>query len=115
VPAPSVNNYQQEEPLVRQLSSAGAGRLGPTLPTRDSDRGGRNLSSYSGKLPSLEPAPSAPTIANTPLNVGGQQMFSPFAPSPKPSSPALAILLIGLVAFAIFFVVGYFLGHALIH
>lgn len=112
--APVSMAYQQEEPLVRQFSSAGAGRLAPALPL-SSERGGRNLSSYSGKLPSMEVEPSAPTTSNVPFHEVNQQAFSQVSAPPKRSSPALLILLIGLVAFALFFSVGYFLGHALIH
>ena len=104
--------YQQEEPLVRQYSSVGAGKAAPLLPARDSDRGGRSLSSYSGKLPSLDSGASSPTITNAPLNPPGQEGY----PAPtRGNSPALMILLLGLLAFGLFFVVGYFLGHTLIH
>lgn len=105
----------QEEPLVRQFSPAGVGKVGTPLPTRPGERGGRSLSSYSGKLPSLEVTPSSPTVANTHFNAAGQQPTYPPTPVAKKTSPALIILLIGLVAFGLFFAVGYFLGHALIH
>ena len=45
----------------------------------------------------------------------------PLAPQPVPvtppgkSSPLLMVLLLGLLAFGLFFAAGYFLGHALIH
>lgn len=108
----------QEEPLVRQFSPAGVGKIGTPLPVRDTERGGRSLSSYSGKLPSLDVTPSSPTVANVPFTPN--QVTQPPAGYPAPtgqksSSPALMLLLLGLLAFGLFFVVGYFLGHALIH
>lgn len=111
--APALVTYQQEEPLVRQFSPAGAARGAATLPSRENEHAGRSLSSYSGKLPSLEAAPSAPTMMNA-YNADHPQVLSQTDTGPKSSSPALMILLLGLLAFALFFVVGYFLGHALI-
>lgn len=116
LPVPAALSYQPEEPLVRQYSPAGAAsRLAPALPARDGERGGRSLASYSGKLPSLETTPTSPTAANMPLYENNQQMLPPMTGGAKRSSPALFILLIGLVAFVLFFAVGYFLGQALIH
>lgn len=109
VPAPV------EEPMVRQYSSAGAGKIGSPLPSRDSERGGRSLSSYSGPLPRIELSPSDPTVANAPFIPVNQPTGQPFPQSTGKPSPALIILLIGLLAFGLFFAVGYFLGHALIH
>lgn len=114
LPAPAVLSYQQEESLVRQFSPAGAARMAAALPAREGERSGRGLSSYSGKLPSLQESPSSPTITN-PLFNQGQQMLPQSSSNAKSTSPALMILLLGLLAFALFFVVGYFLGHALIH
>lgn len=105
-----------EEPMVRQFSSAGAARMGALLPSRDSEHSGRGLSSYSGQLPRVEVSPSDPTIANVPFTPN-----RPLAPQPVPvtppgkSSPLLMVLLLGLLAFGLFFAAGYFLGHALIH
>lgn len=106
----------QEESLMRQFSSAGAGKMGSPLPSRDSERNsGRNLSAYSGKLPSLEATPTSPTVANTPYSPSNRSTEYPKPLKVKSPSPALVILLLGLVAFGICFGVGYFLGHALIH
>lgn len=114
-PAPPVSVPVQEEPLVRQFSSAGVGKGGTPLPSRDAERGGRGLSSYSGKLPSLEASPSSPTVANVPFTPVQPPSGYPAQNSTKSSSPALMLLLLGLLIFGLFFVVGYFLGHALIH
>jgi serine/threonine protein kinase len=108
-----------EEPAVRQFSPAAAGKIGSPLPTRDAERGGRSLSSYSGQLPRIDSTPSDPTVANVPFTPVGQPTSPPLplnktASSGRPS-PALLILLIGLIAFGLFFAIGYFLGHALIH
>jgi serine/threonine protein kinase len=105
-----------EEPMIRQFSPAAAGKIGSPLPVRDSASGGRSLSSYSGQMPRIESTPSDPTVPNVPFTPLSQ-FTSPPAPlttSNKPS-PALIVLLIGLIAFGLFFAVGYFLGHALIH
>lgn len=116
VPAPASVGYQlQEEPLVRQYAPAAAGRMAPTLPARDNERGGHNLSSYSGKLPSVDLAPSMQAASDVAAYENVQRALPQDMPGQKQFSPALLILLIGLVAFALFFAVGYFLGHALIH
>lgn len=105
----------QEEPLVRQFSSAGVGKMGSPLPVRETEGVAPGLAPYSGRLPPVESTPSAPTIANVPFTPPHQQMGYAPAPTPKSSSPALMLLLLGLLAFGLFFIVGYFLGHALIH
>lgn len=109
VPAPV------EEPAVRQFSPVGVGRPGPSLPFRDTERGGRSLSSFSGQLPRVSVTPSDPTVANAPFLPPGQKLNNTLPNSPGKPSPALIILLIGLIAFGLFFAIGYFLGHALIH
>lgn len=109
VPAPV------EEPVMRQFSPAAAGKVGSPLPVRDSERGGRSLSSYSGQMPRIESTPSDPTVANVPFTPLSQPTNPPAPLSSGKPSPALIVLLIGLIAFGLFFAVGYFLGHALIH
>ncbi len=103
-----------EEPLVRQFSPAGVGVRGtPVLtPAREV---GRGLPPYSGQLPALDAAPFSPTVANTTFNAARQQNIYPPVGETRQTSPALLVLLLGLLAFGLFFVVGYFLGHALIH
>jgi serine/threonine protein kinase len=115
VPAPASISYQLEESQVRQYSPAGAAKLTSTLSARESEHSGRNIPSYSGKLRLAEPTPPTVAITSAPFQAGGQPMLAPFAPNPKPAPSAWPILLLGLFAFALFFVVGYFLGHALIH
>lgn len=104
-----------EEALMRQFSAAGAGKLGSPLPSRDTERGGRSLSSYSGPLPRVEALPSDPTVANAPFTTPNQPLHGPFSTSTGKPSPTLIVLLIGLIAFGLFFAIGYFLGNALIH
>jgi len=104
-----------EESLVRQFSPAGAGRMSAPLPARDVERGGRSLSSYSGQLPRVDVTPSDPTLANAPFTTPNQPFARPLPVTTSKSSPALIVLLIGLIAFGCFFAIGYFLGHALIH
>ncbi|HEY0755879.1 MAG TPA: protein kinase [Ktedonobacteraceae bacterium] len=105
-----------EEPLIRQFSPAGAGKMGSPspLPSRDAERNARNLSSYSGQLPRIEALSSDPTVANVPFIASRQPLQKPFATNFNKPSPMLIILLLGLIAFGFFFAVGYFLGHMLI-
>jgi serine/threonine protein kinase len=106
-----------EELPVRQFTPAGAGKMGALLPSRDGEHSGRSLSSYSGQLPRVEVSPSDPTIANVPFTPA--RPFAPPVPAsvtpPGKPSPLLIVLLLGLLAFGLFFAAGYFLGHALIH
>ncbi|HEX7736864.1 MAG TPA: protein kinase [Ktedonobacteraceae bacterium] len=104
-----------EEPLARQFSPAGVGKIGSPLPARGSERGGRSLSSYSGQLPRIEATPSDPTVANAPFTEPRQPLGQPLATSASKPSPTLIIFLLGLLAFGCFFAIGYFLGHTLIH
>jgi len=68
-------------------------------------------------LPAAEIAPSAPTIADASLKLAAARRAA--YPQPKAQSqnrsPLLMILLIGLIAFAALFVVGYVIGQFLIH
>lgn len=108
-------NYQVEEPLVRQYSPVSVGTPVAPLSGRESVQGGRALSSYSGKLPALGTASALPRETNGSLNVAGRPPGYLSPPVQPKSSPALTILLLGLLAFGLFFAVGYLLGHVLIH
>lgn len=110
-PAPSA--LVQEESAVRQFSSAGVGKPAGSLPLRENS--GRSLSPYSGPLPSLEAPQAASGVANVPFGSVIDRAQYRASISPKGSSPILMLLLLGLLAFGLFFVAGYFLGHALIH
>ncbi len=115
LPVP-ITNYQFEEPLLRQYAPAGAGKPGSSLPGREGGSRARSLSSYSGKLPALDLVSATPRETNASLNVAGRQ--SDYLPTPgtqKKTSPVVMLLLLGLLAFGIFFTVGYLLGHVLIH
>lgn len=117
LPAPvtTASNYQLAEAPFQQYSPVGAGKLTPTLPSRDVGQSGRSLSSYSGKLPALETAATLPRETNAALNVASRQSgYLPTPPAQK-ASPTLMLLLLGLLAFGLFFAVGYVLGHVLIH
>ena len=123
VAVPVTSSYAQNEPaLARQLSPAPAvgGKLATALPIRDADHSGSRLPprspGQSAKVPVANVAPSAPTIAGPSFKLAGQ----PRATYPEPTarsgrSTLLMILLIGLLAFALLFVVGYFAGQYLIH
>lgn len=110
---PALPTSAQEEPLVRQFSPASVGKPVTSLPTRES--GGRSLSSYSGPLPALETSPAASPLANVPFGSAIDRASYRAALNPKGNSPTLMLFLLGLLAFGLFFVVGYLLGHALIH
>jgi hypothetical protein len=68
------------------------------------------------KLPVAEPTPFAPTVADPALKLSPPPRAA--YPEPKPlnqgRSLVIMILLIGLVAFAALFVIGYFIGQLVI-
>lgn len=116
-PAPPVSvtvatPSQVEEPL---FSPVGVGKLSPSLPVREAGHSGRSLSSYSGKLPTLDVATSTPGEVRGPFEAPLRPSDSLPSSGVSKTSPALTILLLGLLAFGLFFIVGYVLGHLLIH
>ena len=121
VPAPVIGAHAQNEPVAaRPPVPAGGAKLATALPVRDTDHPGSSLApfqSQSLKLPAAEIAPSAPTIADASLKLAAARRAA--YPQPKAQSqnrsPLLMILLIGLIAFAALFVVGYVIGQFLIH
>ena len=123
VAVPATSSYPQNEPaLARQLSPAPAvgGKLATALPTRDADHPGSGLPSQSpgqsANLPIANIAPSAPTVADASFKLAAARQAAypePIARSRR--SSLLMILLIGLLAFGLLFVVGYFAGQYLIH
>jgi serine/threonine protein kinase len=125
-PAPQVmpitSTYQQhEEPLViGQTAPSVGGKLATALPVRDTENAGLGLSSYRAEQ-SVQPAieevtPASPTVADMPLKLAAARQ----AAYPEPDavkdghSSLLPILLIGLIVFALLFIVGYFAGQLLI-
>lgn len=121
VPAPVMSGYAQNEPVAaRPPVPAGGAKLATALPLRDTDHPGSSpapFQSQSLKLPAAEVAPSAPTIADASLKLAAARRAA--YPQPKAQSqsrsPLLMILLIGLIAFAALFIVGYIIGQFLIH
>ncbi|HZS76324.1 MAG TPA: protein kinase [Ktedonobacteraceae bacterium] len=119
VVTPSAPAYMPEEPLVARPFSPTAGKLATALPVRDTEQPG--LSAYrpsqSTKLPVADVTPSAPTIADVPVKLATAKpvVYPITEPEGKTHSPALLILLIGLIAFVALFVIGYFAGQFLIH
>ncbi len=122
-PAPLVmpisSTYQQhEEPLViSQAAPAGGGKLATALPVRDTENAGVNLSSYhaeqSVKPPIEEVTPASPTVADVSLRLeASRQAAYPESKAEKDGhSSLLSILLIGLIVFALLFIIGYFAGQ----
>jgi len=115
--------YQQrEEPLViSQSSKPGGGKLATALPARDAGHQGLGLSSYrseQGAKPVVkEDAPAAPTVADVPPRLVAARQAAYPAPGVgrKGLSPTLMILLIGLIAFILLFIVGYLGGQLIVH
>jgi serine/threonine protein kinase len=125
-PAPQVmpvtSTYQQhEEPLViNQAAPSGGGKLATALPVRDTENAGLSFSSYHAEQsvkPALEEVtPTSPTVADmSPKLAAARQAAYPEPEVEKNGhSSLLPILLIGLIVFALLFVVGYFAGQLLI-
>jgi len=121
VPAPVTGGYIYDEPVVvRPPAPAVSAKLATALPLRDTDHPGSGVSPYqpgqSMKLPVADIAPSSPTIADASLKLAAARRAAYPAPTEagEGRSPLLLILLIGLIAFAALFVVGYFAGQFLI-
>jgi serine/threonine protein kinase len=119
----STTAYQQhEEPLViSQSSKSGGGKLATALPARDTEHPGLSLSSYrseQGAKPAVEEvAPASPTVADVPrrLVAARQAAYPEPGVQRKGLSPTLMILLIGLMAFTLLFIVGYLAGQFIVH
>jgi hypothetical protein len=114
---PITSTYQQrEEPLViSQAASSDRGKLASALPVRDTEH--PELSAYradqSVKPPIEEVAPSSPTVADVPLKLAAaRQSAYPESEAEKDGHASLLpILLIGLIVFALLFIIGYFAGQ----
>jgi serine/threonine protein kinase len=117
MPVNSSTYQQREEPLVVSQYSP-SGKLASALPVRDTEHPGPGLSSYrsgqSAKLPAAEVTPASPTVADVSLKLAAarQAAYPKPATSRKGLSPAVTIL-IGLILFALLFIVGYFAGQFL--
>jgi serine/threonine protein kinase len=96
----------------------GVGKLVSALPVRDSKDTGFRSAAYwpeSSANSLMDPTHSAPTtLADVPfkLAVARQAAYQQLESQTR-RSPILLFLLLGLVVFALFFVVGYFTGHFL--
>ncbi len=128
VPVPISSTYAPEEPLIIGQHTPASQALAPALPTRDTEHPGQGLSSYhseqqSIKLPAAESIPASPTVADVSRKLEAARRAAhpelavnrELAVKKKGFSPVLLILLIGLVAFALFFLVGYFAGQLFFH
>lgn len=127
---PIAVNTSQYQPQVETLQppqphpvAAASGNLINALPTRNATQPGGNLTSYragaSTGVSALEHDSSSQTIADASLNLAPahHQQSYPDTEMGQETHHAslrwlLILLVIGLVAFALFFIVGYFLGHA---
>jgi len=121
VPMPVTSGYTYDEAIsTRPPAAAGGAKLAAALPVRDTDHPGGEVSPYQSgqslKLPVADIAPSAPTIADAAFKLAAARRAAyPEPPAQnRGSSLWLTILLIGLIAFAALFVVGYLIGQFLI-
>ena len=117
---PATSGLAYDETIAARSPAPAAGvRLATALPRRDGEAPG-SASPYppgqSLKLPVAEPTPFAPTIADQALKFDAARRAA--YPEAKPlnqgRSLLIMILLIGLVAFAALFIIGYFIGQLVI-
>jgi hypothetical protein len=129
--AQSVEVHQSRRPSpVGQLEvedARGTGKLVSALPVRETANTGLRIAAYRADSPGpVDPfafASDAPTTvadAQFKLAAARQAVYNEFPTINRGTtdtqtrrSPILVLLLLGLVAFALFFVVGYFTGHLL--
>lgn len=120
--------YAREEQLIVGHAAPTSHAIASALPGRDTDHPEQGFSSYrteqqSMKLPAPEPIPASPTAADISLKLQAarqaaypeQPAYPELAVKKKNFSPVLLILVIGLLAFALFFLVGYFAGQLFFH
>jgi serine/threonine protein kinase len=120
---PVTSTYQQyEEPLViGQAASSAGGKLVTALPVRDTEHPEPVPSSYRAeqimKPPVEEVTPASPTVADLSLKLAAarQAAYPEFGGEKERNSSLLPILLIGLIVFALLFIIGYFAGQFLMH
>lgn len=117
---PIVSTYQQhEEPLViGQAAPSGGGKLATALPVRDTEQPGLSLSSYRAEQ-SVNPAieevtPASPTVADVSFKLAAARQAAYPESEKGGHSSLLPILLIGLIVFALLFIIGFFAGQFLI-
>ncbi|HZU65706.1 MAG TPA: protein kinase [Ktedonobacteraceae bacterium] len=121
-PAHINSTYAHEEPLVAGYHAPANPGIAPRLATRDTEQPVQGLSSHHPEQQSIKlPAPPAlaasPTVADFSHNpqLAHQAAYPELVVKKKGASPALLILVMGLVAFALFFLVGYFAGQFFFH
>lgn len=120
-PPLQTTGYPSAEPMIIRQHSPAPGKLATALPARDAGNQGTGLGAYragqSSKLPVADVSPASPTVADVPLKlITARQAAYPQRREPtRKNSPSIAlILLLGLLAFVILFLVGYFVGQYLI-
>lgn len=115
VPIEVASSYTQEPSKPRQFQPPTAGeQLVAPLAARENAPVG--LAAYQENTPNLSVLEPAPTVADMPVNLAtAQQAISPEMRE-QPTSHRLslsALIVLCLVIFALFFIVGYFGGHLL--
>ena len=127
-PASAGSTYAHEEPLIIGRHSPANPALAPAVPVRETPSPGQGFSGYRPeqqglKLSAADGIPASPTVADVSRKLEAARLAahpelvknSELTVQKRGLSPALIILLIGLVAFALFFIVGYFAGQVFFH
>ena len=126
-PVPAYSSAEVAQP--RQFSSAAASTPGDKMlhPSLPAGQPGSGLSSYEREKnvklasPSMESVPpAAPTVADASLlpvtaRSANNYPHAEEAPVPASRSPLIWLLLLGLIAFILFFVIGFYAGNILVH
>ncbi|HLH63740.1 MAG TPA: protein kinase [Ktedonobacteraceae bacterium] len=124
IPTPVYINstFAHEEPLSAGYHAPVGPAIAPRLPTRDTEQPVQGLANYRSEQQSIKlPAPPSLAASQTVADFSHKPQAMNQGPYPelvvkkKGVSPALLILVIGLVAFALFFLVGYFAGQFFFH
>lgn len=128
VPVSAGSTYAHEEPLIIGQHSPASSALAPALPARETANPRQSLPSYRSEQQSLkfvaeDGIPASRTVADVSRKLEAARLAAhpELVQNPelviqkKGLSPVLIILLVGLVAFALFFIVGYFAGQVFFH
>ena len=127
VAVPPEATYSTEEvlgpnqfPTPGTPSAAGADKLVQALPVRETATATRNLSPHpvepNTQMAAMELSPAAPTVADASLKLAvARQAAYPNTDAPSRPLSFPVLLAIGLVLFALFFAIGYYLATLVMH
>ncbi len=114
VPIEINGSFPQEPSYPRQIQPPASGKLVPPLAARENAPVG--LAAYHENTPNQAALEPAPTVADIPVNLATAQQAVYPEMGEQPVSHRLslsALIVLCLVIFALFFIVGYFGGHLL--